>query len=157
MRPYPIDSTQAKARIVAIALLADGALDKSELDLLDRDAIVKRLGMTCDAFDQVVHEFCDDMLQCAVRDDCGELELGREAIDAMLDEIRDPKLRRLLLRTVIDIVYADRRLSAGEAVLASQAMVRWGIDLHEVASAAQRRSRRWPPKVRRSPAAVAIA
>jgi uncharacterized tellurite resistance protein B-like protein len=157
MRKYLIDSTEAKARIVAIALLADGSLDKSELDLLDRNAILERLGMSDDDFDRVVHDFCDDMLQYAGRNDCGELEIGREAIDLMLDEIGSRDLRKLLLRTIFEIVYADRRLSAGEAVLASQAMCRWHIDLQEIGYAHGRSSRRWPPYVLGAVAAARVA
>lgn len=132
MRTYQIDSPQAKARIVAVALLADGSLDRSELALLDRDAIVESLGMAPEEFDDVIHEFCSDILRYAVRDDCEEPEIDPQAIDAMLDEIRDRDLQKRLLRTIYRIVHADRSLSAGEAVLAAQAMERWGIDLHEI-------------------------
>ena len=135
MRKYLIDSTQAKARIVAIALLADGALDKSELDLLDRHAIVEWLGISHDDFDQVIHEFCDDMLQYARRNDCGELELGCDAVDSMLDEIHSRDLQKMLLRTILEIVYVDRRLSAGEAALAAQAMRRWRVVFGDVCDA----------------------
>lgn len=149
MRKYHSDSTQAKARIVAIALLADGALDKSELDLLAKHAVVERLGMTHDAFDRVIHQFCDDMSQYAHRNASGELELGPDTIDTMLDEIKSREIQKLLLRTILEIVYADRRLSPGEAVLVSQAMQRWEIDLTEVAHTSSRPVRRWPPHVRR--------
>lgn len=127
MRKYLIDSSQAKARIVTAALLADGAIDKSELDVLDLHAVVEQLGMSQDGFDKVVHEFCDDMLQYALRGDGGELELGGETIDSMLDEIRSSDLRMELLRTILEVVYADRRLSVGEAFLASRVMNRWNI------------------------------
>lgn len=156
MRKYLIDSTQSKARIVALALIADGGLDKSELDLLDRHAIVERLGMSQDDFDNVVHEFCDDMLQYAGRNDSGALELGRETIDAMLDEIRSRDIQKLLLRTILEIVYVDRRLTAGEAVLASQAMSRWSTGLREVGYSPGRPSRRWPPSVGRAAADIRV-
>ena len=127
MRQYLIDSSQAKARIVAAALLADGGIDKSELDVLDRYAIAEQLAMSQDDFDTVVREFYEDMLQYAGRGDGGELELDGDAIDSMLDEIRSSDLRMQLLRSIFEIVYADRRLSAGEAFLASRAMKRWNI------------------------------
>ncbi len=127
MRKYTIDSSQAKARIVAAALLADGAIDKSETDVIGRHSVVEQRGMSQTDFDKVVHEFCDDMLQYAGRGEGGEFELSGEAIDSMLDEIRSRDLRMLMLRTILEIVYADRRLSAGEAFLASRAMNRWNI------------------------------
>ena len=36
MRNYPRNSPQAAARIVALTLLADGHIDKAEIDTLDR-------------------------------------------------------------------------------------------------------------------------
>ena len=127
MRKYLIDSSQATARIVAAALLADSVIDKSELDVVDRHAIVEQLGMSQDDFDKVVHEFCDDMAQYALRSEGGELELSGETIDSMLDEIRSNDQQMLLLRTILEVVYADRRLTAREAFLASKAMTRWNI------------------------------
>lgn len=127
MRKYIIDSSQAKARLVTAALLADGAIDKSETDVLERRAVVEQLGMSQDDFDKVVREFCEDMHQYAARGDGGDLELSGETVDSMLDEIRSRDLRMILLRTILEIVYADRRLSAGEAHLASRAMNRWNI------------------------------
>ena len=76
MRKYLIDSTQAKARIVTAALLADGAIDKSELDVLDLHNVVEQLGMSQDDFNKVVHEFCDDRVQYALRGDGGEAFLA---------------------------------------------------------------------------------
>jgi uncharacterized tellurite resistance protein B-like protein len=67
------------------------------------------------------------MLQYASRGDGGELQLDGESIDSMLDEIRSRDLRMVLLRTILEVVYADRRLSAGEAFLASRAMNHWNI------------------------------
>ena len=127
MRKYIIDSSQAKARLVTAALLADGGIDKSETDVLGRHAVVEQLGMSQDDFDKVVREFCEDMVQYAGRGEGGELELSGETVDAMLDEIRSRDLRMVLLRTILEIVYADRRLSAGEAFLATRAMKRWNI------------------------------
>ena len=127
MRKYTIDSSQAKARLVTAALLADGGIDKAETDVLGRHSVVEQLGMSQDDFDKVVREFCEDMAQYASRSEGGELELSGETVDAMLDEIRSRDLRMVLLRTILEIVYGDRRLSAGEAFLATRAMKRWNI------------------------------
>ena len=132
MRKYSSNSPHAKARVVAISLLADGALNKAELELLDRYDIIRRLGISHDDFDKVVHDLCDDMLLFAVRSENGELELGHDIINAMLDEIQEPGVQRDLLRMMLDIVHADYRVTSGEAVLTSQAMERWGIDLPEL-------------------------
>ena len=42
MRHYPTNSPEALARVVAIAMMADGAIDSSELKSLERHDIIKR-------------------------------------------------------------------------------------------------------------------
>lgn len=66
----------------------------------------------------------------------------------LLDEIRDPLLQRRVLRAMLDLVNADGRLAGCEAVLVSQAMKFWELDLYEVSSAPIIRNRRWPLQVK---------
>ena len=150
MRKYSIDSEAATGRILAAALLADGALDKSEIDLLDRRELVHQLGIAPETLDRVIHEFCDDLSQYAGRQDCGDLELGRQAIDGMLDEIRDRNRQKTLLNAIIEIACADRRISAGEAALASQAMLRWSISPLDIGYELHPFSPRWPKQFDRA-------
>ena len=149
MRHYPSDSPEAMARIAALALLADGAIDLSEIESLERHNIVDRLGLDQAGFDKVVHEFCEDMLTYAHRMASGQLELDQDAITQLLGDIRNPLLQKKLLRAMLDIVNADGRLAGSEAVLVSKAMKLWEIDLFEVSHVPTLRSRRWPPQVRR--------
>lgn len=134
MRHYNTDTPEALARIVAAAVLADGGLDKTELRLLEGNAVLPRLGMSTEEFDRVVHEFCDDMQIVSLRDDSGQLALDRETIDQLLSDVRSPNLQMSLLGILLDIVSADDRLSSGELTLVSQAMTRWGLELHAVSS-----------------------
>ena len=148
MRHYPSDSPEATARVITLALLADGAIDLSELKTLEQHDIVNRLGLDNAGFDRVVHEFCEDMLIYAHRMPASHLELDLETITDLLDEIRDPLLQKKVLRAMLDIVNADGRLAGGEAVLVSQAMKRWVIDLYEVSHTPILPSRRWPSQVK---------
>ena len=132
MRNYPSDSPEALGRIVALAMMADGAIDPSELRLLDAEQTVARLGLDPDSFDRVFHEFCTDMLGTAHRASSGQLELDASTIDLLLDEVRQPQLRAATLRTMFNIVHADEQLAGGEAVLIARAMNRWSLDLHQV-------------------------
>lgn len=145
MRHYPSDSPEALGRIVALALMADGAIDPSELRLLDAEQTLSRFGLAPEGFDRVFYEFCTDMLGTARRLSSGQLELDAETIDLLLDEVSDPGLRTSALRTMLDIVHADEQLACGEAVLVSRAMQRWSIDMHQVYMLAARRSAgHWP-------------
>jgi hypothetical protein len=150
MRNYPIDSPQAKARIVALALLADGGLDKSEIECLDSRDIVDRIGVAPEAFDAVLHQFCEDIDQYGLLQPNGQLALGSPAILAILDEVRQRNARQTLLRTIFDIVLADRNLSVGEAQLTALAMAHWGIRRHELATPPRSHLSGLPLHVRRA-------
>lgn len=148
MRNYPSDSPEATGRIIALALLADGAIDLSELKSMEHHDIVNHLGLDRERFDKVVHEFCEDMLLYAHRTSSGQFELDQEAITLLLADIRNQQLQKKLLRAMLDVVNADGRLAGGEAVLVSQAMKLWEIDLYEVSHAPTLRSRRLIPQTR---------
>ena len=132
MRHYPTNSPEALARVVAIAMMADGAIDSSELKSLERHDIINRIGLDHDRFDQVFYEYYEDLLSCAHRLPSGQFELDALNIGLLLDEIRDPLLQKKALRAMLDIVNADRRLTGSEASLVAQALKHWGIDLYEV-------------------------
>ena len=132
MRHYPSDSPDAMGRLVALTLMADGAIDASELKQLARKDTVRRLGLTDTSFDKLIHELCDDMLSSAHRTPAGHLELDVPTIDLLLSEIKHPILQKQVLRMMLDVVNADHRLAGGEAVLVAEAMKFWGIDLYEI-------------------------
>ena len=128
MRHYPEDSPKAAARVIALALLADGAIDPSELATLKRRRTLDRLGLGEPEFDAVIRDLCEDLMVYSHRVAAGHLEIGREALREVLAEIRHPKLRKRLLATVLDIANADSELAGGEAVLIASAAECWGID-----------------------------
>ncbi|MDD2744770.1 MAG: hypothetical protein PHV02_21115, partial [Rhodocyclaceae bacterium] len=113
-------------------LMADGAVDASELKLIESNNMISRLGMNLSQFDRIFYEFCEDMLTSADRHSSGRLELDKETINRLFDEIRDPLLQKKAIRFMIDIVNADHCLSASEALLIAQALERWELDLCEV-------------------------
>ena len=128
MRHYPSDSPQAMARLVVLALLADGIIDTSELDQLDDKRTIASLGLDSASFDEVFYGFCADMLRTRQRMTTDRLDLDEDTIGRMLDEVRDPLLRKTTLRAMMDIVHADRHLAPGEAELIARTLKRWSID-----------------------------
>lgn len=132
MRNYAPDSSEAMARILALSMLADGGLDRSELEVIDNSKILARLDMTEVKFEEVVHALCQDMLQCLRGYDYGKIELDRKLINQLLAEITEPRLQKLLLSVMLAVVDADGKMSDGEAVLISQALNFWNVDLVEV-------------------------
>lgn len=132
MRQYPANSPEALARIVAIAMMADGAIDASELKSLDRHDIVNRIGLDQARFDKLFYEYCADLSTSADRLPSGQFELDAATIGLLLDEIRDPDLQRKAVRSMLDIVNADHCLTGSEASLVAQALKQWEIALYEV-------------------------
>jgi len=132
MRHYPTDSPESMGRLVALTLMADGAIDASELKQLDHKDTIRRLGLNEQSFDTLIHELCEDMLSSAHRTSSGHLELDPASIDLLLGEVQHPLLQKQVLRMMLDVVNADHKLSGGEAVLVAEAMKFWEIDLYEV-------------------------
>jgi len=122
MRHYTTNSPEAMGRAVAIALMADGAIDSGELITLERQDIINRIGLEADRFSKVLSDYCEDILISAHRLPNGQLELDSHTIGLLLDEIRDPVLQKKVVRAMLDIVNADRRLTGGEAGLVAQAL-----------------------------------
>lgn len=56
MRPYANNSPQAAARIVALAMLADGDICMAEVGVLDRLGAHEQLGLETEPFHIVVHD-----------------------------------------------------------------------------------------------------
>ena len=133
MRQYPPDSPEAMARIVALALMADGAIDLSELESLQDQRITAAIGLDDRQFDKVVHDFCEDMLTFAHSAPAGQFEIDNTIIDSVLDEIQDTQLQNHLLSAILHIVNSEGLLLRGEAALVSRAMARWGLDLRVTA------------------------
>jgi tellurite resistance protein len=58
MRSNPKDIAEAMARIVAVALCADGALDHSEVEALEEHELRDTLGLPAATLERVRREFC---------------------------------------------------------------------------------------------------
>ncbi len=147
MRNYPTDSAEALSRVVTLALLADGALDHSELESLKKHDLLGRLSIAPETLDRVMHEFCNDLMQCARAPNVGQIELDHDVIDHLLGDIRSPELQKQALSAMIDIVRADGCLNGGEAILVAQAMRQWGLELQRVTHTEVRAAHRLSPVI----------
>lgn len=152
MRSYPVDSKDAMARVVVMALMAEGAIDPRELKLLERPEIIARMGFDHACLAKVTQEFCQDLEIFAANSRSAELGLDPPTMDHLLSEVRSPALQANLLRAMLDVVYADGHLTGDEAAVIAQAMKRWGLDLCGDPSEPQ--ERRWKFTARRGDAEV---
>ncbi|HEX5341195.1 MAG TPA: TerB family tellurite resistance protein [Duganella sp.] len=126
MRHYETDSASAAGRIVALCMVVDGNMAPSELQALQRSRLLDYIDISVDDFHALVTELCEDMLSTSVKHE--HVELDEATIDALLDEIRAPELRRELLRAMWKIADADGVLADAEAKLLSRACTVWAAE-----------------------------
>ncbi|MDI1274209.1 TerB family tellurite resistance protein [Polaromonas sp.] len=128
MRTYPRNSPQACARIVALAMLADGGMCKKELDTFDRLEVHARIGLDKAEFHAIVQAFCEDLLMAAHSnwsDMCG---VDPRALAELMGEIDIPELQRKLISLCVAIVEADGRVADSESVVLEAAVEHWGLE-----------------------------
>jgi hypothetical protein len=136
MRPYPRNSPQAAARIVALALLADGHLSRHELELLDATRAHAQLGLTREGLQGVVHAFCEDLLAAAQLDWSEACRVDEHTLAALLADVEDPALRLRVLELCIAVVEADSHVGEGESLVISATVAQWGLARAALARAA---------------------
>ena len=108
LRTYPIDSPRAKARIIVLALLADGQLDPRELRGLAERGVVAELGITTDDFFQVLYDFCSDAARLPKGK--GNYLMSPALMETILDEVSDAGERKKLVRLIFDVADSEAHL-----------------------------------------------
>jgi uncharacterized tellurite resistance protein B-like protein len=117
MRSYPIDSPQAAARLLAMALVADGNYSFTELRALDRLNAAQQLGLSPEGFKEVIETFCTDLLAAANGEWTGSARMDEGCRQQMLDEVRDPILRVRIVGLCHAVVQADGHEADGETAM----------------------------------------
>lgn len=129
MRSYPNNSPQAAARIVALALLADGSLSKAEFDVLDRLGAHEQLGIQPEELQTIVHTVCEDLLSAAHLRRADSCDVDPRTLSELMAEIDDPELRLKVLRLCVAVVEADGHVAEGESIVLVEAVEQWGLHL----------------------------
>lgn len=127
MRKYPRNSPQAAARIIALTIIADGDVDKTELAVLDELAVHQQLGLEREALHDVIDAFCEDLLsskQLAWADNC---PVDEYTLSELMGEIDSPSLRRKVLSLCVKLAEADGHIAQGESIVLVAAVEHWGL------------------------------
>jgi len=131
MRTYSSNSPQAAARIVALTVLADRDIGKTELALLDRLGVHEQLGLDRQAFHAVLDSLCEDLLSSEQLQWADACPVDDRTLAGLMGEIEDPALRRKLLHMCIEIAEADAQVTEGESIVLTAAVEHWGMH-HEM-------------------------
>lgn len=132
MRSYPLNSSQAAARILALSMLADGHVSRDELRVLDGPEVYGTLGLDDETWQQVLLELCEDLQgghRLAWAQAC---QVDARTLDQVLDEVSDLALRRRLLALCRDVVEADGQVTEDEWGVLSAAVNRWCLHFEVV-------------------------
>jgi hypothetical protein len=132
MRPYPKNSPEAAARIVALTLISDGQLKKTELAILESSNAHERLGLRSDQLRAVVHELCADLLADAHQRGESDCLIEAALIDTLLTDVEALELRRTVLRLCLQVIHADGHVHDGESIVLLALLDQWGLDLAQL-------------------------
>ncbi|MDP2257462.1 MAG: TerB family tellurite resistance protein [Polaromonas sp.] len=127
MRTYPRNSPQAAARILALAMLADGHLCNRELAALKRLGAHELLGLQAHELHAVVHEFREDLLACGGMRWAEACLMDPRRLRQLMDEVDDPDLRLKVLGLCVSLIEADQQLADSERIVFAAAVEHWGL------------------------------
>ncbi len=127
MRNYPRNSPEAAARLVALVLIADGCVSRSEVDALAQLGAAHKLGLTPDALPQIIQTLCEDLLLGADASGSMMANLDESALAALMGEVTDPVLQAKVLQLATAVANADHHLADGEALVLVAASRHWRV------------------------------
>ena len=133
MRSYSTNSPEALARLVAMAILADGRLDNREVDWIKHNDTAALLGVDRDTLIQVLLDCCRDVINEAEQERVFLLEDHRLA--RLADDLTDPALQKVALSAMLILAKSDGSVTEGEETLLRYLMSRWGLALEDLATA----------------------
>ena len=136
MRSYPRNSPEAAGRIVALVLLSDGHVCRSEFDALETLGASQSLGLAPDAMPRLVQTLCEDLLtgMCATGSMLANVDDATLA--SLMAEVDDRELQHKVLRLAFAAAAADHHLSEGEDFVLNAAQRHWQIELPPRSAAA---------------------
>jgi len=127
VRPYANNSPQAAARIVALAMLADGDICMAEVGVLDRLGAHAQLGLETEQFHVVVHDCWKELLSAAHLTWADACQVHPQSLVERMAEITDPELRLTVLGLCVAVIEADGHVAESESVVLEAVLERWGL------------------------------
>ena len=127
MRTYPPNSPEAAARIVALAMLADGYVCRSEMQALDALHAGERLQLAPEQMRAVLRGLSEDLLASAYPQWGSTCQMDGHALGTLLDEVSDPALRATTLALCRQLAHADAHWAPAEDRLMARLAQHWQL------------------------------
>jgi len=125
MRSYSRNSPEAAARIVALVLISDGHVCRSEVEALQHVQVEQELGLAPGSFTRVVQTLCEDLLMGAYGSGSMMCSVDQATLASLLAEVDESGLQSKVLRLASAAAEADRHLADAEAVVIDAARQHW--------------------------------
>jgi hypothetical protein len=129
LRPYPVNSARAKARLLVLAMIADGRIDAAELDSLMKRGAFAELGITRNDFLEVLYEFGADL--SGLPTSGFEVAISPRVVESLLAEVADDTQKLAMLRLIFDVIRSDGELAPAEARLFWNALDAWSLRVED--------------------------
>lgn len=125
MRSCPRNSPEAAARIVALVLISDGYVCRSEIEALHQLQVEQVLGLAPGSFAQVMHTLCEDLLMGAYGSGSMMCSVDGATLASLLAEVDEPTLQAKVLRLAGAAAEADKHLADAEVLVVAAARRHW--------------------------------
>jgi tellurite resistance protein len=127
MQSFEINSPQAAAQVVALALVADGEIGQDELALLDSMNVHEQLDLAREEMFDVMRDFCRDALSSPPSAWSHDCPLDEREVTQLMAQITQPVLRQRVLQICVQIAEADGEVADGESLVLNAVVEHWGL------------------------------
>ena len=127
MRSYPRNSPEAAARIVALVLISDGHVCRSEFEALKQLDVLRHFGLDPQKMPNIVQTFCEDLLMEGFDGRSILSHVGEALMASLLAEVDQPELRAQVLDLAHSVARADKHLSEGETDMIQAIRRTWQV------------------------------
>ncbi|MDM7951443.1 TerB family tellurite resistance protein [Hydrogenophaga sp.] len=127
MQSFEINSPQAAAQVVALALVADGEIGHDELALLDSMNVHEQLDLARDEMFDVMRDFCREALSSPPSAWSHDCPLDEREVTQLMAQITQPVLRQRVLQICVQIAEADGEVADGESLVLNAVVEHWGL------------------------------
>ncbi|MBL8518586.1 MAG: TerB family tellurite resistance protein [Betaproteobacteria bacterium] len=125
MKTYAPNSPEAVARVLAMAIVSDGELDRREIHVLEDMDAYSAIGLTRNEFLKVAKDFCGDL----ARLDAPSISLlAKDIFDPVVGAVTDRAMRDRAARLLVAVVGADNHHAPQERLLLSSILAAWSVD-----------------------------
>jgi hypothetical protein len=125
LRWYGPNSPQARGRLVATAMLADGHFNPAEMREIADGSVSTTIGLEREEFLRLVLDLCEDIEKRLKPK--GKALLDTPVLDQMFSDVSHPVVQRTTLNAMRAAIACDGNVSPSEAELLAKAFAAWRV------------------------------